>query len=216
MQRPYIDQIEARAAKAPHLCHILHLLQNQHPWTTEAELIDWGRSGILRAEKYVSASDLRAALRDSTFQPGLRFLILENASPDLIEVVGSEYDIDQEFWVDHALECRPNQRVSSMLQSVATEAPFFHIDCARNYRTADLNLFDDDDDDDRVEKQRNELSAFLGAERPHYFRREFNIRPDMNGFQLRERVSVYIKTLGQDRWLGEHCRLKHICESGHS
>ncbi|KAJ9638102.1 hypothetical protein H2204_004413 [Knufia peltigerae] len=204
MQRPYLDQIKERTAKAPHLYHVLHLLQHQHPWASEAELIDWEPNGILRAEKYVSANDLRAAVRDSTFQPALRYLILENVSPDLVEVVGSEYDIDQEFWVDHALECRPNQRVSSMLQSVATEAPFFHVDYARNHRTVDLHLFDDDDDDDdddQVEKHRSELKAYLGAGRPHYFRREFNIRPDMQGFQLRERVSVYVKSLGQDRWL---------------
>lgn len=88
---------------------------------------------------------------------------------------------------------------------------FFHVDYARNHRTVDLHLFDDDDDDDdQVEKHRSELNAYLGAGRPHYFRREFNIRPDMKGFQLRERVSVYVKSLGQDRWLGKQHQLKHM------
>ncbi|PLN85304.1 hypothetical protein BDW42DRAFT_2187 [Aspergillus taichungensis] len=202
MTQPYLDQVKARASQAPHLHQITHLLRKQESWDSNAVLIDWAsNSSIGNVQQFCDAGELCDALQQNTAShPAVRFIVLENASPDFVEVIGSQYDIDPEFWADYAVECRPHMRVPATLRSIATEASFFHVDCATNYRTRDMtNLFDKLNVVFGAAHQAK-LTKYLGLERPHYFRREFNIRPGMDMFQLRERVSVCFQRLGSGQW----------------
>ncbi|KAJ5205546.1 hypothetical protein N7472_001994 [Penicillium cf. griseofulvum] len=132
------------------------------------------------------------ALPQSKFQ----ICVMENISPSFIELIGSMWDLDVEFFVDHSIGCRGDlSRIPLNLASSLDASPYLFLDGVLAYSVADLEA--------AFGPSVHPVPWYLNG-RKHYFRRDYRMRTDGRGFQMNTRTSYYAKKLhsnGEDTWI---------------
>lgn len=71
---------------------------------TKASVIEYDKNAKATQETYIDSAKLQSALAssvDQREQPRVRLIIVEDLSRDIIEVLGSQFDVDPLFWLSH-------------------------------------------------------------------------------------------------------------------
>lgn len=203
---PYIHHILSALPSRPHLQQLHEIFQQDEVGSTRFCLADLTRPSSRIVGETTDVDEARKLIteqRDAPneapahSQPRFRICVIENISPAFIELIGSIWDLDVEFFVDHAMGCRGNfARVPPNLASVSNAVSYFSLDGVLAYNVRQLEAV-------LGERVVNPLPQYLFRGRGHYFRREHRLRTDGKAFQLNTRTSYYAKRLGEDSWIGK-------------
>jgi hypothetical protein len=193
---PYIARIESMLTSRPYLGQLSDILKQEEGGKTQFSLFEFSPLKSPVIQKSTTVQESRNIIEQNSTVPRFRICVIENISPSFIDLVGSAWDLDVEFFVDHALGCRGDlSRVPLNLPSTCERASFLFIDAVLSYNTAELQRVLGD----IVQPP----ASYLYRRRKHYFRRDFRFRTDGKGFQLDTRTSYYAKRLNDDDWLGK-------------
>jgi hypothetical protein len=195
-ERPYIARIKSTLQSRPYLGQLCDILKQEEKSITRFSLVDLNPNKAPRIQQTTNVRQAKSIVQQKATTPRFRIYVVENISPAFIELVGSTWDLDVEFFVDHALGCRGDlSRVPVNLASIRERAPFFCIDGVSSYTSANL--------EEAYGDAANPIPRFLFRDRKHYFRRDFRMRTDGKGFQLDTRASYYAKKISDNDWVGQ-------------
>lgn len=166
IDRPYLDSIKRRAKYLPYLDYLAHWMEVscapvkwkliqpcEHNRKQRAErcnvaVVDFcGGAPPTKTDPFTDVAKLKAALDTElpadTKSPPIRVIIVEDLSRDVVELLGSKYDIDPLFWRSHISDylfhnARDRWAEVPDLECVAQERSFFNLQYlrARYFKTA--------------------------------------------------------------------------------
>ncbi|KAL2816883.1 hypothetical protein BJX63DRAFT_128267 [Aspergillus granulosus] len=196
MRGPYTAHIHSMLQSRPYLGQLCNILQQEDNGVTRFALVTFSRGAAPQIHESTELKQAKNIIEQKHKEPVARFrvCIVENISPAFIELLGSAWELNVEFFVDHAVGCRGDlSRVPFNLASIRERAPFLCVDGVLSYSAADVEAAYGD--------EAKPIPKYLYRVRKHYFRRDFRIRTDGKGFQLDTRTSYYVKKLRDNDWI---------------
>lgn len=103
---PYITQLESMLPSRPYLGQLCEILQQQENGITRFSLADLSPAASPQIQETTDLQQARRWIQQKSPVARFRVCVIENISPAFIDLVGSAWTLDGEFFVDHALGCR--------------------------------------------------------------------------------------------------------------